>query len=232
MMNIKKLIKPFLDLVFPATCICCGASTEASGKSICNWCRHDRFEKAELVTKEILPAGVHFQFSLWMFDKGGYLQKLLHDLKYNFMMGVGEELGNLAGIEFLKSAEEEILKNLKVQRVLIVPVPLHRKKERERGYNQARAIAAGFSRSTGWDLLEKGVISRVKRTKTQTGLSLTDRSENLNGAFQINRKAHFHGAYVIIIDDVYTTGATSFELAGALLADGVTGAAIVTVAKA
>lgn len=232
MRSVKKVIKPFLDVVFPATCICCGASTEASGKSICNWCRHDRFERAELISSDILPAGVHFQFSLWMFDKGGYLQKLLHDLKYNFMMGVGEELGNLAGIEFLKSAEEEILKNLKVQRVLIVPVPLHRKKERERGYNQARAIAAGFSRSTGWALLEKGVISRVKRTKTQTGLSLADRSENLNGAFQINRKAHFHGAYAIIIDDVYTTGATSFELAGALIAEGVTGAAIVTVAKA
>ncbi|TVR16689.1 MAG: ComF family protein [Balneolaceae bacterium] len=232
MKSVTKLIKPFLDVVFPATCVCCGASTEASGTSICNWCRYDRFERAEVTGKEILPAGVHFQFSLWFFDKGGYLQKLLHDLKYNFMMGAGEELGSLAGIEFLKSVDNNILTVLGEQTVMVVPVPLHRKKERERGYNQARAIAAGFSRTTGWKLTEKGVISREKRTKTQTGLSLADRSENLKNAFQINRKAHFHGAYAIIVDDVYTTGATSFEMAKALLEDGATGVAIVTVAKA
>ncbi|MCC5942580.1 MAG: ComF family protein [Balneolaceae bacterium] len=232
MKSVSKLFKPFMGIVFPETCICCGASTLATGKSICNWCCYDRFANAELTIGEILPAGVHFQFSMWQFDKGGYLQKLLHDLKYNFMMGVGEELGFLTGKTFLENADKDLLEILDVHNPIVVPVPLHHKKERMRGYNQARAIANGINRATRWELAEPGVVSRVKRTKTQTGLSLSDRSENLQGAFQINHKNLFDGRFVVIVDDVYTTGATTFELAGALLDEGITGAGILTVAKA
>lgn len=232
MKSIRKLFKPFVGIVFPETCICCGQSTASTGKSICNWCCFDRFESAEFSNDDILPSGVKFQFSMWQFDKGGYLQKLLHDLKYNFMMGVGEELGFLAGKQFKQRADSHLYTEIETCNPIILPVPLHQKKERKRGYNQARAIANGLQRATNWEIAAPGAVSRVKQTKTQTGLSLSDRSKNLKGAFRLNRKDRFEGKFVLIIDDVYTTGATTFELAGTLFSEGIASAGILTIAKA
>ncbi len=232
MKTIRNLLKPFIGIVFPETCVCCRASTAGSGNSICSWCRTDRFESSENRNNDILPASVQFFYSMWLFDKGGYLQKLLHDLKYHYLMGVGEELGFLLGKHFLNNAAQEIKEMLGQLQPVIIPVPLHKNKIRKRGYNQARAIAVGVQRATGWDLSEKGTVLRVKSTKTQTGLSLSDRAENLRGAFSVNNKMILEDRFVVLVDDVYTTGATTFELAGTLLEADISGVGILTVAKA
>ena len=143
------------------------------------------------------------------FDKGGYLQDLLHKLKYHRLTGVGEDLGSIVGSISMK---EKALETFTTETTRILPVPLHNKKRKIRGFNQAFFIAKGFSEQTGYEILKKGVVERVKNTKTQTGFSLTKRRENIADAFNVVLKEEIQGMNIIIIDDVFTTGATAFEL--------------------
>lgn len=229
---IKKIYKSYTQIIFPPTCACCGSSTNSDESSICSLCRMKRFENAGIIEKDILPQSVSLVHTMWFFDKGGYLQDLLHQLKYHFMRGVGIELGSLLGKDFLHYHSREELDRILSLKPLIVPVPLHLKKRRKRGYNQARALAEGVSRSSGWDIIEKGMIKRIRKTKTQTGLTLEERSENLKNAFKITDSNSIKNRQCIIVDDVFTTGATTFEVAKTLNTVNSTPSVILTVARA
>lgn len=229
---IKKIYKSYAEIIFPPTCACCGSSTNSDENSICSLCRGKRFERAASAGKIILPESVSHVHTMWFFDKGGYLQDLLHELKYHFMRGVGIELGTLLGKDFLHLQSREELNKMEVLKPLIIPVPLHYKKRKKRGYNQARALAEGVKRSTGWNIIKKGTIQRTRKTKTQTGLTLEERSENLKGAFRISNPDSMKNCRCIIIDDVFTTGATTFELAKTLYEVNHTPSVILTVARA
>lgn len=230
----KKIYQSFAEIVFPTVCICCGTSTNSEVRYICSLCRTQRFENAGFLTDQILPETVQFVYNMWYFDKGGYLQELLHQLKYHFLRKTGVELGYLAGKHFLHSCSEIQMDTFYNLNPILVPVPLYPSKQRKRGYNQARVLAEGVSKSTGLEILESGLITRVKKTKTQTGLNLKQRSENLRGAFQIQDTIsdRLQGRLCIIVDDVFTTGATTFELARTI--HNMTGreSAILTVARA
>lgn len=227
----KKIYQSYSEIVFPSTCICCGTSTNSEDRLICSVCRTQRFENAGVEQNDILPATVGFVNTMWHFDKGGYLQDLLHQLKYHFMRGVGIELGYLLGKHFLYTRTQQ-LDTISEPNPMIIPVPLHSSKRKERGYNQARALAEGVSKSTGWKVLNRGSIIRIKKTKTQTGLNLKQRSENLRGAFQITNTDQLEGHYPIIVDDVFTTGATTFELARTIHDTTTRSSGILTVARA
>lgn len=178
---------------------------------------------------EILPESVTSLFSMWYFDKGGYLQQLLHNLKYNHLKGVGRELGRLLAATYLRNSEPgQILE----MNPLIVPVPLHKSRLRKRGYNQARVLAEGFAELTNWEIIGKEAITRTRNTGTQTGLTGKQRSDNLRNAFQINGVEQLHDREVIIIDDVFTTGATTFELASTIYENTQSRSEIVTIARA
>lgn len=228
----KKIYKSYSEIVFPSTCACCGLSTSSEVNSICSLCRQKRFENAGSAAKDILPKSVSFVHTLWFFDKGGYLQDLLHQLKYHFMRGIGIELGSILGRDFLHQHSRSELDAIEKSKPLIIPVPLHIKKRRKRGYNQARALAEGVSQSTGWEIIKKGSIERTRKTKTQTGLTLEQRSKNLKKAFRISEPELIKNRQCIIIDDVFTTGATTFELVKTLYEVNEIQCGILTVARA
>ena len=228
----KKIYKSYSDIVFPSTCVCCGTSTSRGETFICSFCRTDKFENVPQNHEFILPNSVKFVDTMWYFDKGGYLQDLLHTLKYHFLRGVGIELGYLAGKYFFHTKSREQLEDISSQNPILIPIPLHPNKKKKRGYNQARALAEGVSNSTGFELIESGVVKRIKKTKTQTGLNLKQRSENLKDAFQITNPDLLENRLPIIVDDVFTTGATTFELAGTLFNVNGVSAGILSVAKA
>lgn len=228
----KKIYKSYAEIIFPATCVCCGSSTNSEKNSICSLCRGKRFERAGSGEKDILPESVSFVHTLWFFDKGGYLQDLLHKLKYHFMRGVGIELGYLLGKDFLHQQSRKELDRIEGVNPIIIPVPLHVTKRRKRGYNQARALAEGVSRSTSWNIIRKGVVERIRKTKTQTGLTLEERAKNLKGAFRVTDPKLVRNRQCIIIDDVFTTGATTFELAKTLYEVNENSPGILTVARA
>lgn len=203
------------DVVFPPVCACCGQLTLQRTDVICRHCLDSRFEMDMENDSIILPESVCFRYSLWSFDKLGYLQDLLHKLKYDHLVGVGHRLGHETGKRLMDSSFVDLSAD-EVQSSVLVPVPLHKKRYRKRGYNQSRVIANGISESASIPVVPENTVVRVKNTTTQTGLNSNERIENLSGAFRVEIPEHLCDKTAIVVDDVYTTGATTFELAGEL----------------
>lgn len=227
---IRLFLNNLSEIAFPPVCICCGARTEANGTVLCTWCCEERFEKAEFPVKEILPSSTESVFTMWNFDKGGYLQKILHELKYNHMGTLGFELGIQMALEM-----PDMFKLMAEGRgadPILIPVPLHIGKERKRGYNQAKMLASGIASLTGWELIPDRVIKRIRNTGTQTGLTREARAENVRNSFQVEMSQSLEQRKAIIVDDVFTTGATVFELAETLSPVTGNNVLIATVARA
>jgi ComF family protein len=197
--------------MFPKVCAICGMSLLREQRFICSECAVNRFEKAILTKADNinLPESVVGRFALWKFDKGGYLQDLLHKLKYHRLTGVGEDLGVILGNEL---RDQPFFKSIDSTNSVLLPVPLHKKKRRVRGFNQAFYIAKGISDTLGIEILDRKTIERVKNTKTQTGFSLEKRRQNIENAFKLMSPQKLRNKNIIIVDDVFTTGATAFEL--------------------
>lgn len=176
---------------------------------------------------EILPESVLYRFSMWQFDKSGYLQDLLHKLKYDHCTAIGVQLGREAGRQLMKQIGVENPKSW-----ILIPVPLHKSRFRKRGYNQSREIARGVAESSKIHLVDENIIERTRNTKTQTGLNSKERISNLSGAFQILRPETLNNFQCLLVDDVYTTGATTFELAQTLAGSTGKPCGIVTLARA
>ncbi len=230
--SLKTLREGISEVLFPHVCLICGLKLSKSEQFVCTHCTSNRFEVANPSGKQVssdtlLPEGVVLQHALWNFDKGGFLQDLLHSLKYHRLTGVGVDLGIVLG----KSLKRNPFFTFDESSILI-PVPLHPRKKRMRGYNQARFIAKGVNKATAIPLCLSGDVIRVKNTKTQTGFSLEKRRENINDAFVVRNKASVKDKLCIIVDDVFTTGATAFELADTLISAGAGKIMIITVAQA
>ncbi len=232
MIPIKKFKKTISEIIFPVCCVCCGVSTYQDGRLICIWCEKDRFEFVSVEDYEIQPETVLGLYSMWHFDKGGYLQQLLHSLKYNYLRNAGIELGTILGRFLLNHSDLDSLIICNHKKPILIPVPLHKSKLRKRGYNQARALAEGIMKITKWDLIDEKTVIRVRKTTTQTGLNSAERAKNVHNAFSIKRPDHLENCQPIIIDDVFTTGATTFELADKIFKETSNRVLIVTVAKA
>jgi ComF family protein len=235
-MIVSESIAGFKEMLFPEVCVCCGLPTHSDGNMMCPFCQDSAFDKAMLVGVKsgkgvILPNEIDFQYALWKYDKAGGLQKIMRMIKYGGMGRLGFELGVLVGSEFMKSTIWDQLVCQKVEPVLL-PVPLHPKKKRYRGYNQAQLIATGVSEITGIPIMDEHIVVRNKFTITQTGQNLEGRMKNLQEAFKVQQPNQVSGKRVIIIDDVFTTGATAFALSKILKDSGMEKSGILTVCMA
>jgi len=143
---------------------------------------------------------------LWLFE--GPVRDLVHAIKYNGLWSAAEEVGMWLGISLEQSAESFLPD-------IIVPVPLHPARMRERGYNQSACIARGVSRVLGVPVSEDAA-ARTRNTATQTSLDRCRRRENVAGAFRVRRPELVRQADVLIVDDVVTTGSTVGALAAEL----------------
>jgi ComF family protein len=232
---VLKLVKYFSSsishLLFPEVCLLCGTKVSGKFKIICTECAVYKFESATETYEDRInmPEGVSFRVALWSFDKGGYLQEILHKLKYHRLTAVGEDLGLFLGARIKKIPAAKILNK---ENSLILPVPLHPRKKRMRGFNQARYIAMGVSEVLGFPLCDPKSVRRIKNTKSQTGYSLKKRRANISKAFRMEDAEEITGKHIIIIDDVFTTGATTFELANELKIAKPSSICIATVAQA
>ncbi len=220
MIILNNLLQGFTRIIFPNVCVCCGHENTQQGRQLCSFCLENRFEDANpennpISSDTLLPEGIAFQHALWQFDKGGDLQDLLHQLKYERLTAIGIDLGRKMG-ERVKQ-HPELNTFLQQNEIVIIPVPLHYLKYRYRGFNQAFEIARGFQ--LAWpniSICKINDVVRVKNTRTQTGLSLERRLHNIGGAFKVRTHSVVANKCVIIVDDVFTTGATTFELARSL----------------
>lgn len=230
--SFKKIKNGLTEVLFPHVCLVCGISLSKNEQFICPNCIVDRFEIANPEGKQVsgdtlIPEGVVLQHALWNFDKGGFLQDLLHSLKYQRLTGVGIDLGIALGNSLKRNPFFEGLENS-----ILIPVPLHHKKRRIRGYNQAYLIAKGVRAALKVPICKRMDVVRTKNTKTQTGFTLDKRRENIQNAFVVNNPFKINSKLCIIVDDVFTTGATAFELSNMLLDAGADKIMIITVAQA
>lgn len=233
---VSNILKGLARVAFPNICVCCGHENTQHDRQLCSFCLEHRFQDANpehmvASSDTLLPDGVTFQHALWQFDKGGNLQELLHQLKYERLTTIGVDLGRKMGERVAK--HPALNKLLQDEEAVIVPVPLHYLKYRYRGFNQAFKIACGFQEI--WSdipICKIGDIVRIRNTGTQTGFSLDERAENIKGAFRVTNKSIVSQKMVIIIDDVFTTGSTSFELARTVRQAGSGSIVILTVAQA
>jgi ComF family protein len=159
------------------------------------------------------------------------LRSLLHLLKYDRMQPIADRLGGLLARQVL--AVENI-----PQKMLVIPVPLFRSKKRERGFNQAELLARATVKALRkarpeWKLtVATGVLERRRATQSQAGLTTHQRRANLRGAFFASAPEKLKGADALLIDDIYTTGATARACAQALRRAGASSVHVATVARA
>jgi ComF family protein len=228
------MARGLVGVAFPEICICCGMPLQQS-RFLCHYCSYDRFEDAnpggaDSCTGVILPEMISVQDAMWIYDKNDHLQQLIRELKYNGMGALGLELGRLTGQQVAGSRMRYHISS--GAEIVLLPVPLHPKRERKRGYNQSERIARGVSDKTGFRLAGIGDVTRIRNTRTQTGFSMGKRMKNISGAFRMNNSGLFRGNFIIIVDDVFTTGSTVFELARTIAPAGPAGIGILTVAMA
>ncbi|MBI3004924.1 MAG: ComF family protein [Ignavibacteriales bacterium] len=205
-----------LEFVYPPVCVSCNRSLEDGSQKVCELCWNsiqtlNRNHPLFLDTQQkLLAAGfLSDVVSAYVFQKEGAFQHIAHYLKYRGYESLGVELGKRLG---------SVMDEWGVRPDLIVPIPLHRVKLRERGYNQAEMIANGISSATKIPVFAN-IILRRRHTQTQTKLNLDERRKNMEDAFGIavQGSEKIAGKICLIVDDVITTGATMNSCAEALL---------------
>jgi len=158
----------------------------------------------------------------------GGLRELIHLLKYDYVRPAANVLGRM--LAEAVSDLQPLFANLPV---LVVPVPLHTRKFRQRGFNQAELIArSALKLLSGTGLqLSPGVLERKRETQSQIGLSRHERRKNMRGAFAVAARSQVAGREILVVDDVFTTGTTVSESARVLRRAGASKVYVATVAR-
>lgn len=210
-----------------AACARCGDSLTAPGglpaSEVCRACRlaPPPFERA-------VSYGVY----------QGRMRDAIHALKYGRLHPAAHGLGRMLAQAIAQLAREAPGQPAAPVEMLVIPVPLHRSKYAQRGFNQARVLANGslrFLRQSHphWQLtLAPGTLMRLRATESQAGLSPHQRRVNLRGAFSVSDPAAVAGRHILVVDDIMTTGATARAAAQALVRAGAQSVWVATLARA
>ena len=205
-----------VNLFYPNCCLLCGQPLVENEQFICLFC-HCNLAKTNYHINKKNPARDIFAgftqinevTAYLFFEKEGTTQQLIHALKYFGNKKLASYLGKIAASE------------LKVDGVYasidtILPIPLHPKKEKRRGYNQSEWIAKGFASVYGCGIDMKR-LKRITNTQSQTLKSVYDRHVNVEKIFELSEPETLYGKNVLLIDDVLTTGATVSSCIEALI---------------
>jgi len=219
-MYLAEWLQDVLNLFFPQSCACCGKKLCKSETILCVFCEYNLpqtnahlFHDSPLAMLFWGRIRVSNVAALYIFQKGGRVQRLIHQFKYQGKKEIGEKAGRLFG-QFL--AQSETIRTAD----LIVPVPLHPKKKKKRGYNQSDYFAKGLSESLGipWS---DNVVQRLINSSSQTRRkSRYERWENVRDIFNVGNPELIRQKHVLLVDDVITTGSTMEACASALFSAG------------
>jgi ComF family protein len=235
-----------LDLVYPGICHGCGDGVTGEC-SLCDACRDElpslrepfcrscgeEFEgriEGSFECPNCRDLDFAFAFARPALPNHPVLLEMIHELKYGRRIEIAGELGRLAGRAF---TDDPRLAEALDGGWPLVPVPLHRRRRLWRYFNQAEEIARSLGRETGLPLCK--ALLRTRSTSSQTRLSRAQRLKNLKGAFALSRDGTVFVAAkpagAVLVDDVFTTGATSDECARLLRRSGVQKVVVVTVMR-
>ena len=213
--TVKYWFGPLFHLFFPRCCAVCGASLIEGEDTICTHCNIDmprtNYHKMKDNPVERMFWGkfpLERATSFFFYRKGSDFRQVLHQLKYGGQKEIGAIMGRYMASELQAS---DFFHGVDV----IIPIPLHKKKQQIRGYNQSEWISRGIMAVTGIPVDTEAIIRR-KNTETQTQKSALERWENVDGIFELHRSEYLAGKHILIVDDVLTTGATTVACASRL----------------
>ncbi|QNM85474.1 ComF family protein [Polaribacter pectinis] len=202
-----QFLKDFFHLFYPKLCANCENNLTENETVICTFCRHDLpltnfvdYKKNKVYEIFYGRVSIEKANSLLYYRKKGITKKIIHELKYKGNEDVGVFFGNWLG-EILK--ENRQLSDVD----FIIPVPLHPKKMRQRGYNQVTKFGEYLSKHLKITFIEN-ILIRISTSKTQTFKARFERFNNLDTKFMLKNTSIFTNKHVLLIDDVITTGAT------------------------
>jgi len=203
-------------LAFPNPCPGCARQLIPAEDGICFECsanlprtnmEHIRQNPLELTLATTVP--VQAAMALFHFRTDNSVQRLLHQLKYENRQDIGEALGRRMGKALVLSPAFQSIDTL-------VPLPLHPAKQQRRGFNQSLCIAQGISKVTGAQVISNAV-TRTRDTVSQTKQKgRIARHQNVSSAFRVTQPGWLAGKNILLVDDVFTTGATAAACLGAL----------------
>ncbi|KAA5537000.1 ComF family protein [Taibaiella lutea] len=228
---LKNTAESLLHLFYPQLCASCNRPLHRDENSLCLHCilklprtgfhNHQENKAANIF---IGRAPIEHATSFVYFTKDGIVQDLLHTFKYEGKKDIGRLLGMLFASE-LKSTDW-------INKIdYIIAIPLHKRKERQRGFNQAEIFAESIAKELNISLLKNSVI-RTKFTHSQTTKNRLERIENVSGIFSVLKKQDLKNKHILLIDDVLTTGATLESCALELLKTKSVKVSIATIALA
>lgn len=189
-----------VELVTDPRCMKCGKPVEKEETEYCFDCQKRTFH-------------YEYGFGMWVYTK-----KMEHSISA-FKYKNKKEYGEFYVSELVKHYERQIQR---MEVAVIVPIPVHPKKRRSRGYNQAELLAKGLGEQLGIPV-ESNLLLRTKNTLPQKTLNDRERFQNLSDAFQINEalQMKYQGKRILLLDDIYTTGSTIEVCTNVLLRAGV-----------
>lgn len=210
-LNFKTLTSAIADLAMPRVCVVCGRALMPGEHHICLECLADfprtrlsamaRNPMADLYNGKIEAGSYQYATALFYYSSDSPYRKITQALKYHRDFGAGRMFARMLGEEIKTS---NVYKDVD----LVVPVPLHWTRKIKRGYNQADVIAKEVAMCLGVRLDTKA-LKRTRRTGSQVRLTGEERERNVSGAFRVRKKENIAGSrHILIVDDVYTTGAT------------------------
>ena len=215
-MTAKDWIDACLNLFYPKVCAVCSQPLSGQEECICFQCnmnlpRTNLHLKNENLAEQLFWGKIDVErvSAYFYYQRGSDFREILHQLKYKGQKEIGVMMGRQMATELLNNNFFDGIDYL-------LPVPLHKKKLRMRGYNQSECIAKGVSAVTGIPIAE-GVVTRDKHTETQTRKSVMERWENVEGIFKLHVPELFAGTHILLLDDVLTTGATCVACADAVV---------------
>lgn len=201
------------ELFFPRCCVVCEGRLARSEEFLCFKCLSLLPRSNTQINKEMekglwgkIP--VERAHSFLYYTKGGDVRKLLYELKYYRNPKIGHYLGRFMAEELVPTGFFDGID-------YIIPVPLHKKKQETRGYNQSEQLAAGISSVVGCEVLDD-VLIRAKQADTQTRKGHYERWINVKDVFDYVPSRDLSGKHILLLDDVFTTGATIVACADVL----------------
>lgn len=218
--------KDFISLLFPDVCIACNEVLNSGEQHLCSGCLltlplAGEYSSDPSANRLWGKVPVKLCLSYLKFQKESRVQNILFAIKYK---------GRKDSAEFLGQVYGKRLTVLRKEFDMLVPVPLHRKKLKKRGYNQSEWIAKGIGKSL--ELEVSNVLLRNKFTGSQTVKSRLKRWLNVEHTYEVADKEKVKGKKILLVDDVITTGATLEACANALLESGAGEVGVVTLAVA
>lgn len=207
-------LRSLSSLLFPRCCVVCDAPLVKGEEYLCLRCYMELPRTGfhcwdENPVEQLFWGRIPLVHATsWMFyHRGNDFRLILHTLKYKGCKELGEVMGRVLAGELLPA---DFFRGVDV----IVPIPLHVKKKKLRGYNQSEWIARGVSAVTGIPM-DADSVTRERNTETQTHKSIFERWENVEGTFVLHHPELFAGKHILLVDDVLTTGATTVACASA-----------------